>query len=57
MNKQPGGPKRGVGETRDEVARLTSEGFKPPQIAKILNITRGAVYQHLQKLKAEEQAS
>lgn len=43
--------------TRERVRDLHAQGFKVRQIALALNVSTQAVYQHLRKIEAGEQAS
>ena len=43
-------------ETRSEVKRLLSQGYRPRSIAKCLEISTQRVYQHMDALKEEAQA-
>jgi hypothetical protein len=47
-----GGAKRGVGETRQLVKRYAKQGHSPRDIAKLLEVSTQAVYQHLHALRA-----
>ena len=50
-------PKAAVGITRAKVAELDGKGLSARQIALALGLSTQAVYQHLAKLREEEEAS
>lgn len=45
------------GVTKGEVKRLTADGFTPRQIARLLDISTQAVYQHLQALRRDGESA
>jgi len=51
MQKKRGGPKKGYGATRQLVKRHHANGLSPRDIARLLEISTQAVYQHLQALR------
>lgn len=44
-------PKRRPGETKAEILRLLKAGHEPPAIARELEVTTAAIYQHIQELR------
>ena len=43
-----------MAETRERVRELTEAGYTPRQIARALDVSTQAVYQHLKRIRAEE---
>lgn len=46
-----------LNNTRKQVADLHAKGLTPPQIAKLLDISRSRVYQQLDRIKQEATTS